>query len=72
MSPRRVDPKFKKQIPERLADVAIIGGIVILVVVAIVALFTLQTRSRHARERRQQYDRTGEDERRLERETRAV
>jgi hypothetical protein len=43
MSPRRVDPKFKKQSQSGLPTWAIAGGIGILVVVAIVALFTLQT-----------------------------
>jgi len=43
MSPRRVDPKFKKQSQSGLPTWAIVGGIVILVVVAVVVLFTLQT-----------------------------
>ena len=43
MSPRRVDPKFKKQSQSGLPTWAIAGGIGILVVVAIVVLFTLQT-----------------------------
>jgi hypothetical protein len=43
MSPRRVDPRFKKQSQSGLPTWAIAGGIGILVVVAIVVLFTLQT-----------------------------
>ena len=43
MSPRRVDPKFKKQSQNGLPTWAIAGGIGILVVVAIILLFTLQT-----------------------------
>jgi len=43
MSPRRVDPKFKKQSQSGLPTWAIAGGIGILVLVAIIVLFTLQT-----------------------------
>ena len=48
MSPRRVDPKLKKQSQSGLPTWVIAVGIGILVVVAVVVLFTLQTPSTSA------------------------
>ena len=43
MSPRRADPKLKKQAQSGMPTWVIAVGIGILVVVAVVVLFTLQT-----------------------------